>query len=65
MPCEGSQRFVDLVREKLPDASINFHVLDGDHGVDFEATLATDWLHQGLSMISSAWDGSIKADSNL
>ncbi|KAK9851972.1 CAZyme family CE10 [Penicillium brevicompactum] len=65
VPCEGSQRFVDLVREKLPDASINFHVLDGDHGVDFEATLATDWLHQGLSMITSAWDGSMKADSNL
>lgn len=65
VPFEGSQRFVSLIREKLPGTAIDFHARDGDHGVDFEATLATEWLKNGLKMISDAWLGLIQAESNL
>ncbi|CAG8903137.1 unnamed protein product [Penicillium egyptiacum] len=57
VPFEGSQRFFNLVREQAPDAIIKFHGRDGDHGFDFAATLETDWLKEGLEVISKAWLG--------
>ncbi|KAK4866873.1 hypothetical protein LT330_008036 [Penicillium expansum] len=55
VPFEGSQRFYDLVRERAPDAIIKFHGGDGDHGFDFATTLETDWMKDGLEIISTAW----------
>ncbi|CAG8341584.1 unnamed protein product [Penicillium salamii] len=65
VPFEGSQRFVDLVRETSPASVIRFLGRDGDHGVDFEATLETDWLKDGLDVISGAWLDSINVHSTL
>ncbi|CAG8050110.1 unnamed protein product [Penicillium olsonii] len=65
VPFMGSQRFFDMVREKSPDTLIELHGEDGDHGVDFEATLETEWLKMGLEMISNAWVGAMKVHSNL
>ncbi|KAI2671609.1 hypothetical protein CBS147355_8601 [Penicillium roqueforti] len=62
VPFEGSQRFFDLVREKAPDAIVKLHGLDADHGFDFATTLETDWLKDGLEIITGAWLGSTTVD---
>ncbi|KAJ5097064.1 alpha/beta-hydrolase [Penicillium angulare] len=55
VPVDGSRQFVSLLRDVYPEGEIQFHVQDGDHGFDVDASLKTPWLANGLQMISKSW----------
>ncbi|GLB07882.1 hypothetical protein AtubIFM57258_003250 [Aspergillus tubingensis] len=58
VPAAGTRRFAELLHEKGNAGQVNMYIQDGDHGFDFDATLQTPWLRNGLEMISKAWMGS-------
>lgn len=57
VPAEGSKRFISLLHQQGHAGQMKLHIQDGDHGFDFDATLQTGWLRDGLEMISKAWVG--------
>ncbi|KAJ7583905.1 Alpha/Beta hydrolase protein [Mycena floridula] len=55
VPVEHSRRFVDKVKQFLPDTKVKLVTVPGDHGFDKDANLETPWLKEGLKMITSEW----------
>lgn len=57
VPVEGTECFVQLLRQKAPYIRVDLHIQDGDHGFDMDATMETEWLKRGLAMTSMYWIG--------
>lgn len=55
VPASGSKKFIQLLRSKAPHVNAKLYIQNGDHGFDFNASLATPWLKDGLEMISRDW----------
>ncbi|OJJ01284.1 hypothetical protein ASPVEDRAFT_82808 [Aspergillus versicolor CBS 583.65] len=53
VPAEGTTKFASLLQR----VEHIVYIQDGDHGFDYNATLETGWLKDGLGMISKAWVG--------
>lgn len=58
VPVESSITFVQKLKDRRRKARLQSHFQDGDHGFDFDATLDTPWLAEGLKPITAAWLGS-------
>jgi len=57
VPCEHSERFVELWSSKFGGHRVKGAFEDGEHGFDSEATLDTEWLKNGLLGVTKAWLG--------
>ena len=52
---DGTLKFVEKVRQALPEATLLIRIESGDHGFDAGATLETLWLKEGLEFVTNAW----------
>lgn len=57
VPAEGTTKFASLLQGLGHKGDVKVYVQDGDHGFDYNATVETGWLKDGLRMISNAWMG--------
>lgn len=57
VPTEGTRKFASFLRKNGHKGEVKVYIQDGDHGFDYNATLETGWLKDGLGMISKAWAG--------
>lgn len=57
VPAEGTRKFASLLQGLGHKGDVKVYIQDGDHGFDYNATLETGWLKDGLGMISKAWIG--------
>lgn len=55
VPVSGSERFVEVVKKKLPGSAIRLHVRPGDHGFDGDVTLKEEWLKEDVEFITEHW----------
>ncbi|KAK3623898.1 hypothetical protein LTR56_021354 [Elasticomyces elasticus] len=62
VPAEGTYRFLDLLRDKVPGAKVHATFEDGEHGFDNHApateeaaTLDTAWVKEGVRFVEEYW----------
>lgn len=56
VPVRGSDKFVKLVGDKLPQTSVRYDVVPGeDHGFDFDEKRWESFEAEALSFVSEPW----------
>jgi acetyl esterase/lipase len=55
VPCDGSVKFVRLLREQFGDDAAFLHTEPGEHGFDAECTLQEPWLKSFMAKTSAKW----------
>lgn len=56
VPLRGAQKFVDLVRSKLPKTEVRFDVVAGaDHGFDADPETWSSFADEALEFVASGW----------
>lgn len=63
VPVEGTHRYVEKLRERMPDAKLHLSVEQGEHGFDNHmpdtgepASLAkTEWVKEGVKFVEQYW----------
>ena len=55
VPVAGSQRFVEVLKRRLPDSVVKLDIRPGDHGFDGDATIEEAWLKEDLDFITGYW----------
>ena len=51
----GSKRFVEALKERLPESAVRLDVRSGDHGFDGNATMKEEWLKEDVEFITGHW----------
>lgn len=55
-PVRGSDRFIDQVREKLPETEVRYDVVDGaDHGFDYNEKSWESISEDALTFVAKGW----------
>ncbi|KAK1083971.1 hypothetical protein LTR33_002931 [Friedmanniomyces endolithicus] len=62
VPVEGTHKFVEKLREKVPGVKVHVTIEDGEHGFDNHAagsgeaaTLETAWVKEGVEFVEKLW----------
>ncbi|KAK0948056.1 hypothetical protein LTR29_000580 [Friedmanniomyces endolithicus] len=62
VPVEGTHKFVEKLREKVPGVQLHVTIEDGEHGFDNHAagsgeaaTLETAWVKEGVEFVEKFW----------
>jgi acetyl esterase/lipase len=58
VPVQGSEKFVERVREKLGEGRVIFYAEPGEHGFDAEVGVEERWMRDGLERVTREWLGS-------
>ena len=57
VPVEGSKKFVEALSKIHPETEVILKTPPGDHGVDVAVTVETEWMKEGLALITQRWLG--------
>ena len=55
VPVAGSKRFVEALKERLPESAIRLDVRTGEHAFDGDATMKEEWLKEDVEFITKYW----------
>lgn len=57
-PVRGADKFVDLVKAKLPETNIKYDIVDtGDHGFDYDESSWESFSREALGFVIKGWLG--------
>ena len=57
VPVEGSKKFVEALGRVHPETEVILKTPCDDHGVDVAVTVETEWMKEGLALITERWLG--------